>query len=446
MRSPLLLCLVACHPLEVRPPSDPLDTSPPAPVDSADSPADFPADSPVDSVPYTDTDTDTGTGTGTDTGTETVPGADDGNDFLWGLDTVHTLDITVSETSYAALAATVPYTAGEYVPADIVLDGEAVPNVGIRLKGRWGSWRSIDAKAAFKIDINKFVPGRRFHGLEKLTLNNMVVDCTMNREEVAWYVMDALGIPAPRTGYIWVTLNGADYGLYLNVETVDDRFLERQFSDPEGNLYEADYIIWPDGSYTLADFQEGHEDVFTLQEGEDVALADIHAVTQAIGASGLEGFTDTVGALVDLDAQQRLVAAEVWLGHIDGYSLNQNNYYAWFDPAQGLMLLPWDLDYGFIDEADWGFSWAWPNGILSRTCLQDPDCASAARARLVETLDQVDLLDLQARMDEGVALVDPYLQADPRQECSRSYVQYYRRYLSSWFVSRRGHVEAEWGL
>ena len=62
----------------------------------------------------------------------------------------------------------------------------------------------------------------------------------------------------------------------------------------------------------------------------------------------------------------RELAVEQWVGHNDGYALNTNNYRPYFNPEDGLMqVLPWDLDYGFLNDSDWGMSWASPRGQLA---------------------------------------------------------------------------------
>jgi hypothetical protein len=379
---------------------------------------------------------------------EEVPGATPPPDPFFDLDTVHTLDITVSDATMADLLATVAYTAGDYFPADIVYDGETVENVGIRLKGRWGSWRSISQKAAFKIDFNAFEPGRRFHGAEKLTLNNMIVDCSFNREQLAYYVFEALGIPASRTGYVWITVNGADYGLYLDVESIDDVFLDRNYADSSGNLYDAGYVIWPSGSYTLVDFNAAGSPYFSLSEGTDVGLADIDEVTDTLRATvGTDDYYDSVNAVMDIPAHALLVASEVWVGQIDGYSMNENNYYVYFDPTDGRgSIIPWDQDYSFIDEADWGFTWTRPSGVFTRTCIRDATCDAELKTALTDAMDVIDTLDLESRLDEGIALVSDYVTADPRKECSAAQTASYQATLRSWISTRRSHVEGEWGL
>ena len=46
-------------------------------------------------------------------------------------------------------------------------------------------------------------------------------------------------IPAARTAYVNLTLDGEHQGLYLLVESYDDDFVEEHFGHADGNLYEA---------------------------------------------------------------------------------------------------------------------------------------------------------------------------------------------------------------
>ena len=125
----------------------------------------------------------------------------------------------------------------EWVRGTFTYADETYDNVGIRLKGNH-SFRELSDKPSFKIKFNEYVPGRRFLGLEGLTLNNMVVDASMAREWIGYRVFRELGVPAPRTGYAEVWLDDERYGLYLVLEPYDDEFLERVFEDPSGNPVE----------------------------------------------------------------------------------------------------------------------------------------------------------------------------------------------------------------
>ncbi|MFO0006349.1 MAG: CotH kinase family protein, partial [bacterium] len=105
---------------------------------------------------------------------------------------------------------------------------------------------------------------------------------------------------APRAADARVWVNGDDYGLYLLLETPDDRFLKRAWDEPDGNLYDGKYVWYPDGSYTLLDFAEGHDHLYQLEEGEDVGHADIASVSAALAAGwGSPTFLATTGAVVE---------------------------------------------------------------------------------------------------------------------------------------------------
>ncbi|MGK0358635.1 MAG: hypothetical protein ACI9U2_000927, partial [Bradymonadia bacterium] len=146
----------------------------------------------------------------------------------------------------------------EYVEGTLAIEDGAPIVVGIRLKGRLGSFRTLDRKSGFKVKIDQ-VPGQRLNGLEKLTLNNMVQDRSMLHEWLAYTVLRDMGVAAPRTGYARVFLNDELYGVYNNLETLDEQMLDRWFVRTD-SLYEGAYgtDLFPD-----------HLGRFEMDEGDD---------------------------------------------------------------------------------------------------------------------------------------------------------------------------------
>ncbi len=401
---------------------------------------------PDDPTPVEPDDDDTSSGDDDD-GTppvEQVGGVEDPAAWMFTLDQVPTLEIHLEPGDIESLWAD-PYA---YVPGDIVFDGDVVPQVGVRLKGRIGSFRNLDAKAAFKIDLNRYVPGQTLYGLEKLTLNNMVVDCSFAKERLGFAAFAAVGIPAPRVGYVWVEVNGVPYGLYANVETPDDVWLGKNFEDAGGNLYEAEYLWYPDGSYLLVDFTAEAQDHFELEEGVDVGHADIHEITHVLdGHAYQDGFYGVADVVVDWDHHLRMVSAEQWIGQLDGYSLNTNNYRVYFDPVDGKAeILPWDLDYAFQYDHAWGMSWYTPRGRLSDACWSDGDCHEAHMDVLDEVCDAIDDRQLQQELVAIETLITEYVYQDPRQECQPHWIPYSQDLLYAWVAARSGEVRAAWGL
>lgn len=360
-------------------------------------------------------------------------------------DQVHEVAITLSDAAVRALS-TDPYS---YTAADAVFDGERVQRVGLRLRGKIGSFRTLSGKPKFKFDFGEYVDGQDVHGLKGMALNNEVVDCSYLKESIGYEAFRSAGIAAPRTGYAHVLVNGEDYGLYVTVEVPDGRFLADRFpDDADGALYDGKYVYHTDGSYTLLDFAIGVDDQFQLEEGEDDGNAHIvdmsGAVTSAV-ASG--GFGAAMADRVDWDQVHRALAVEQWIGHIDGYAMNRNNYRVYFRPSDGRMILvPWDFDYAFLEDAAWGMSWHTPTGVIAGYCWQDPACLAEQAEGMRAVLASIDTDALLASFDAQQALIEGNAAADPRKECPRATIPREQQAVRDWIARRSDDMRAYWGL
>lgn len=378
---------------------------------------------------------------------EEAPAFDDSDlaGWLFTLDAVHTVELTIPEASQTALG-NAPY---QWAEADVTIDGEPMESVGVRLRGKIGSYRTLGGKPKFKISFGEFRDGQRFYGLKELSLNNAVVDCSYVKEVVGYRVYEAAGVPMLRTSYARVSVNGADYGLYVLLETPNDRWLAHNYADPTGNLYDGKYVWYGGYSYTLLDFANGVDGLYQLEEGTDVRNADIAAISSTLTSTyGTSEFYARMGEVLDWDNFHRYTAVDQLLGHVDGYSMNTNNYRVYFDPTDGKAdLLPWDLDYSFLHDWQWGLSWGSPAGNLTYACWVDANvCKVEHRARVAEVLAAFEAVDWDAFLDEVEALTYTHTQTDPRRECSAADVQPTRDYVRAWLRARPGELRAYWGL
>lgn len=364
--------------------------------------------------------------------------------WIFTQDRVHTLDITLPQASWDALVA----APRELALADIAYDGVKLEDVGMRLRGKLGSFRTIDGKPKIKLDFNRFEPDRRFYGLEAMSLNSSVVDCSYVKEPLGYALFEAMGVATSRAAYVQVRVNELDYGLYVLIETQDDRLLERHWGADSGNLYDGKYVWWPDGSYTLLDFGEGHDQLYQLEEGEEVAHADI----QAISAAYLEGvaagdFRARTDALLDWDNLHRVWAVAQFMGHNDGYCLNKNNYRVHFRGSDGrAVMVPWDLDHTFYEDHWWSRSWASPSGNLARACFADPVCAEEQRQAVAELLSVLPSVDLPTLNAELQALTAWSAEYDPKRECGYDRVLSERAHVTNWLTTRGDYLRSFWGL
>jgi len=245
-----------------------------------------------------------------------------------------------------------------------------------------------------------------------------------------------------------VEINDSDYGLYVLVETQDDRFLDRYWEDDSGNLYDGKYWMDENWNYTLLDFGDGVDSYFQLEEGVDVGHADISAISGAYtAAGGTPDYYAVLDELVEWPKLHRMWAASQWLGQNDGYCLNRNNYRVYFDPEDGRAeMIPTDLDYSFMWASEWGLSWSGPNGNLAAACLSHADCKADWRETVAEVLDLIDGMVLQERADQIWDLIQAEVKADPRRECSFDSVIYERNQVDQWILWRSAEVREHWGL
>jgi spore coat protein CotH len=98
---------------------------------------------------------------------------------------------------------------------------DTVEQVGFRLRGNTSR---NSKKKSFKVSFNTFIPGGKYHGVEKMNLNGEHNDPSVMRSKLMWDILRRWNIPAPRANHVRVHINGSYFGLYINVEHIDEEF------------------------------------------------------------------------------------------------------------------------------------------------------------------------------------------------------------------------------
>ena len=76
------------------------------------------------------------------------------------------------------------------------------------------------------------------------------------KDYLCYQMMGYMGVDAPLCSYVWITINGEAWGLYLAVEGVEDSFLERNYGTSYGELYKPDSQSMGGGRGNGADISE----------------------------------------------------------------------------------------------------------------------------------------------------------------------------------------------
>ncbi|MCA9708359.1 MAG: CotH kinase family protein, partial [Myxococcales bacterium] len=354
---------------------------------------------------------------------EPDPGPATNAEELFSLDRLPRFDLRLDAVSWAALEA----EPKEWVVGTFEYAGVEYANVGIRLKGNH-TLRTLDEKPAFKIKFNRYEPGRRFLGLEGLTLNNMVVDASMLREWLSFRVFRELGAPAPRAGYAQVWVNDQEYGLYLNIEPYDDEFLERVYDDPDGNLYESDKSADLDTSV----------DAWDQDEGSDESRDDLRAFS-ALALRDDDAVFYGDEAVVDMPRFLAFLAGETIVSQFDGH-IGGHNFFVYHESeVDRWTYLPWSLDQSMARHVT-------PyehEGYLGYKCLHDGRCLVDYVLASGEALDRFSTIPLEEEVARVIELTDDAVRSDPRKPYSTDAVRVGRDRTLEYALGREAELRPQ---
>ncbi|PJN88218.1 hypothetical protein CVN76_21745, partial [Bacillus sp. mrc49] len=230
----------------------------------------------------------------------------------------------------------------EIVNADVTINGETVKNVGFRTKGNL-SLNSVvqmgdSERYSWKIDFDYYQEDQDLHGLKKLALNNNYSDPTFMREYLSYELMEKMGIATPGHSYMYVTINGKEWGLYLGVEAIEETFLNTNFADATGDLY------YPDG--TGSDLKWISEDIddYTGLNLKTNDHSDQSAMIHMLDAINNGGNIEEV---LDVDEMLRYFAANTALVNLDHYQGDKKHNYYLYEENGVFSILPWDYNMSF---------------------------------------------------------------------------------------------------
>lgn len=231
---------------------------------------------------------------------------------------------------------------GPYTMANVVIDGERADSVGVRLKG-FTSFQGAGLKNPFKIDFNRYVPGQRLDGLRKVNLNNATADPGMQRDVVCYQMLNDAGVPAPRTAFAKVFINDLYWGLYQLIEQVDKEFLQRNYDNPDGNLFKNK--DWNNFEY-FGDNPNPYQGTYQLKTNEDVDdWSGLIGLMRTIQESSDEEFAENIDGVFNVDRYLRTLAVDVATNNWDSNLQHGRNWYMYEDTDTGVFhWIPWDYN------------------------------------------------------------------------------------------------------
>ena len=393
----MILALLACDPLSVDAP----------PLEETDTPIDSPIEEDLDF-------------------------GGDSNE-LFDDAVVHAIEVTADPSDWASIQANPENE--QYIRVTVEMGDVRVEDVGLRFKGSWGSlyWcadGTLDCdKLNLKLDFHEYRDEQRFYEVKKLNLHATEIDDSNVREHLAYKVWRGAEVPASRTGWTTLRVNGEDMGLFLLVEQVDGRFTRHRWDEGDGDLYKE---VW---------FTETSSAAWSAGLQNNAGEANPARMAQ-VATDFSNDFEAALDQHMDRDALVRFMAAMEITGSFDsvaafycGWGDCTNHNFFLYDHGDRVELLPWDMDRSYavpvpIFETHGVPSWTQPTSCEPMSVLMDlkvmpPNCdpflaglaeavgsdSLAMRRTLLDGPASLELL--LAEVDRLETLLRPFVEADP---------------------------------
>ena len=268
-------------------------------------------------------------------------------DRLFDSDRVHSIDIRLEDwEGFLAEAGE-----EEYVPCTVVIDGENFHQVGLRAKGN-NSLRLTGeyglSRYSLKLEFDHYIKGASYHGLDKFSLDSSFQDNSYMKTFLTYDMFRFMGVPAPLCSYVFVTVNGEAWGLFLAIEEPEEAFARRNFGPDYGELYKPDY----------RSLKDENADVALRYTGDDPALYDnifrnakfktSEADRQRlIEALRILDSGENLETAVNVDEVLRYFTVQVFVMNWDSYLGPTGHNYFLYEEDGILSILPWDYNLAF---------------------------------------------------------------------------------------------------
>lgn len=330
----------------------------------------------------------------------------------------------------------------KYVSCTVVIDGEKYSNVGIRAKGSTsleGVKAAGNSKYSFKLEFDHYQKAINYHGLDKLTLNNLIFDNTQMMDYLTYTMMADFGVSSPLCSYTNINVNGKRWGLYLAVEGLEESFLKRNYGMNFGNLYKSDSSKVGNQN-TAINYDEISSDddaavnlKYINDQPKSYALFFDSSVTK-IKKSDKKRFITAIKGLndgknldnyVDTDAVIRYFVVHNFVLNGDSYTGESAHNYYLHEKNGKLSMIPWDynLSFGGFTEGDTTQIINTPvlakieNRPMLNWIMANENYKKKYEKYYREFLSSVNLTE---RIEKTRTLISPHVNADPRKFCTES--------------------------
>jgi len=290
---------------------------------------------------------------------------------LFDLYNVHSLDIEFYNPDYdQILKSRWEIDDKTYELATIVFNGDTLDSVGVRYKGNSTYYFTAafeSPKFPLNMDLDLIYNDQDILGYNKVKLSNSIFDPTFVKENIG-YLTQSYYLPTPETGYMNISINGEQLGLYTSVESINKSFLTKHFGNSDGTffkcepqfhfgeVYDADpNLVWYGEDSLDYEYQMGYE--MKSEYGWNDLLDLIYTLNFNI---------ENIESVLNVDRALWFFASSMVTPDLDAYTgMYIHNYYLYKNSGTDLFeVIPWDKDQTFGNVMvntliQWGGNVSW---------------------------------------------------------------------------------------
>ncbi|HMN97215.1 MAG TPA: CotH kinase family protein [Phycisphaerales bacterium] len=336
---------------------------------------------------------------------------------LYDTTVLRTFNITFHDANWLQLLQQ-NYASETPIGADLEVDGVVYPSVGVRIRGNT-SYTQLPAgsqKFSLKILTDWVDPDQDLLGYSNLNLNNGFRDPTFCREVVFNNYL-AQFVPNPRANHVLVTLNGQNWGVYVNVQQPNKKMLREYFASADGlRIRCANNPFGP--GLTYVGMNPASYAMYEIQDDGGLAspVGALIAVCNAVTNEPLATWQN-IDALFAIDPSIWTVVLENLLTDDDSYINKGCDFMTYRDPVDGRMhLLQRDANETFT-QVNWTVTrnfTASNKPVLSHV-LAVPELRQRYMAHYRTVLQDLDWSYFGPIFQAHRELIDAAVQADPKK-------------------------------
>ncbi|MFZ4545643.1 MAG: CotH kinase family protein [Saprospiraceae bacterium] len=269
------------------------------------------------------------------------------NDF-YDISRIPEIKITFRQKNWMSMLDSLKVSGSGMLAGDVSIDGTSIPLAGIRYKGT-SSFKFGEKRNPYYIKLNFVNKNASYKGVTSLNLSNALRDPSMVRE-VLGYEIARQYMAAPQANFCKLFVNEAYIGLFVNVETIEENFLNNNFGTAENTLIKcnSDAKSMVDGcrksTYSSLEFEENencyfHNYELLSKQGWD----DFFGLVKTLNKN-----PEAIASVLDVDKILWMLAYNNVLVNLNSYSGgNSQNYFLYKDKTGKFQAVIWDLNLNF---------------------------------------------------------------------------------------------------